>query len=105
MGLHGLADRAVEVEPFSVHELGPFTADSGDKEWTRVFLGQDDSLAGEDEWFVLRSVSGLGKEMAEGHLLAKNPVASDLRREHRPLLQYDIDLQPRFQIMEPAERE
>ncbi len=105
----GLISEAMEITHGALvtvnHELGPFSAGSGDNDWARVFLGQEEELASEDAYFVLRSVSGLGKEMPEGHLSAKNPVAYYLRREHHPLQQYDIDLQPRFQMMEPQERE
>jgi signal transduction histidine kinase len=54
--------------------------------------------------FLLRSISGVGQALPEGCLSSRNPAAYFLRREHHPLTQYDIDLLPRFQIMEPEER-
>lgn len=54
--------------------------------------------------YLLRLSSGDGAEQPEGWLSGKNPVVYYLRREHRPLAQYDVDLLPRFQSMEPAER-
>lgn len=54
--------------------------------------------------YVLRSISGLGEALPEGRISAANPAAYYLRREHHPLTQYDIDLLPRFQEMDPEER-
>jgi len=55
--------------------------------------------------FLLRVVEGKGKEkLPPGVLSASSPVANCLRREHRPLTQYDIDLLRRFEEMPPQER-
>ncbi len=40
----------------------------------------------------------------QGWLSAKNAAVITLRREHHPLTQYEIDLLPRYQGMDPAER-
>jgi signal transduction histidine kinase len=87
------------------HVSGPFTNDEGDDHWSKVFIDGEDLLDGAGDYYLLRSISGLGQELPEGKISGKNPVAYYLRREHHPLLQYDVDLQPRFHIMEPAERE
>ena len=59
----------------------------------------------ENENFYLRGIKGMGKEEPPLITLsASSPVAVCLRREHRPLTQYDIDLLPRFQGTPPAER-
>jgi len=56
-------------------------------------------------YFHLRGVRGMGAELAHpGALSASSPVASCLRREHRPLTQYDIDLLSRFREIAPTER-
>jgi L-ascorbate metabolism protein UlaG (beta-lactamase superfamily) len=39
MGLHGLADRAVEVEPYTPYELGPFTATFVPSRHSKLLLG------------------------------------------------------------------
>jgi signal transduction histidine kinase len=116
----GLISEAMEITHGALvtvnHEPGLFAGDSvfpggsgsypdGSSPASNIFINGDEVLAGEGERYLLRSISGLGQEMPEGHISAKNPVAFYLRREHCPLLQYDIDLQPRFHIMEPAERE
>lgn len=65
---------------------------------------------GDDFWddaggaYLVRSISAGGKALPEGRLSASNPAVEYLRREHQPLLQYDIDLLPRFRAMDPAER-
>lgn len=58
----------------------------------------------EDSFFFLDMVGGLGEELVHGRLSENNPVAQALRKESRPLLQYEIDLLPRFQSLSPEER-
>ena len=105
----GLISEAMEIDRGALvtvqHEPGPFTSGESDSGWDAALLNSDDLLVGDGERYLLRSISGLGQEMPEGRISAKNPVVYYLRREHHPLLQYDIDLQPRFHMMEPAERD
>lgn len=105
----GLISEAMEITHGALitvhHDLGPFTREEGEDQWSKVFIEGEDLLEGAGDCYVLRSISGLGQELPEGKISGKNPVAYYLRREHHPLLQYDIDLQPRFHVMEPAERE
>jgi signal transduction histidine kinase len=54
--------------------------------------------------FRLQDVMGMGKASSLNVLSADSPVADYLRREHRPLTQYDVDLLPRFQDGPPEER-
>ncbi|MFZ5915985.1 MAG: ATP-binding protein [Chloroflexota bacterium] len=55
--------------------------------------------------FVLQAVRAAGQDQSPvGTLAAQSPVAQCLRREHRPLTQYDVDLLPRFRAMPPSER-
>ena len=54
--------------------------------------------------FRLQDVTREQNEMFQGVLAAESPVARYLRREHRPLTQYDVDLLPRFQSNSPEER-
>ncbi len=56
-------------------------------------------------YFHLRGVRDVGTEYAHpGVLSANSPVVRCLRREHRPLTQYDIDLLSRFREIAPTER-
>jgi signal transduction histidine kinase len=55
--------------------------------------------------FVLRPISGASEPIADIRLSAGNPAVTSWLREHRPLSQYDIDVLPRYQSMEPGERE
>jgi signal transduction histidine kinase len=58
-----------------------------------------------DGHFYLRGKKGMGAEdPSPGVLSVNSPVASCLRREHRPLTQYDVDLLPRFRETPPQER-
>jgi signal transduction histidine kinase len=47
----------------------------------------------------------MGRVLSEGRLSETNPVAAALRRDRRPLAQYEIDLLPRFTGMAPEERD
>jgi len=60
---------------------------------------------GEEDYFILEAVKGLGKVPSSGRLSASSPVVDYLSQEHRPLTQYDIDLLPRFREVAPAERD
>ena len=65
----------------------------------------DDTEENRDGNFQLRGVKGMGAEdPTPGVLSVHSPVANCLRREHRPLTQYDIDLLPRFRKTLPGER-
>jgi signal transduction histidine kinase len=65
----------------------------------------DDTEENRDGYFQLRGVKGMGAEdPTPGVLSVNSPVANCLRREHRPLTQYDIDLLPRFRNTLPGER-
>jgi len=58
----------------------------------------------ENGCFHLRGVKGMGEEYLHSGILSVNsPVANCLRREHRPLTQYDIDLLPRFRETSSSE--
>lgn len=68
---------------------------------------QDGESVGQNDngYYHLRGVRGMGKEdPPAGVLPASSPVANCLRREHRPLTQYDIDLLPRFRETSSEER-
>lgn len=54
--------------------------------------------------FRLRGVTGTEEDLPPALLPAESPVARCLRREHRPLTQYDIDLLPRFEGISHIER-
>ncbi|MCA9933771.1 MAG: GAF domain-containing protein [Ardenticatenaceae bacterium] len=56
--------------------------------------------------YQLISVHGFGADkLVLGSFTANSPVADYLAKERRPLMQFDIDLQPRFQEVEQLERE
>ena len=65
---------------------------------------------GEDEGengvghFYLRDVTGQEESLPTGVLSAASPIIDYLRREYRPLTQYDIDLLPCFRGNSSAER-
>lgn len=54
--------------------------------------------------YRFRPITGMGQELPEGSISANSPLILSLRRERTPLTQYDIDLQPRFHALPPAER-
>jgi signal transduction histidine kinase len=60
--------------------------------------------AGGNGYHRLRDVVGPGEGPLSGVLSAKSPVVDYLRREHRPLTQYEVDLLPRFRENSAAER-
>jgi signal transduction histidine kinase len=60
--------------------------------------------AQEGGYYRLRGVAGEGEGPPPGTLSAASPVVDYLRREHRPLAQYDVDLLPRFRENSAAER-
>lgn len=66
--------------------------------------GAEAAEAGKEDSYTLRLISGNGQYLADGQLPESNPVISTLRREHKPLAQYDIDLLARFKEMEVNER-
>ncbi len=105
----GLISEAMEITYgalVTVHqEQAPLDQAEGAEGWSKVFTESEALAELDNQRYLLRSISGLGQAMPEGHLSAGNPAAYFLRREHRPLLQYDIDLQPRFQEMAAEERE
>lgn len=54
--------------------------------------------------YRFRLITGMGQELPEGFISANSPLIQSLRRERKPLTQYDIDLQPRFHALPLAER-
>jgi len=70
-----------------------------------LFLVHRGGGGGGDGYFHLQGVRGMGEENPHpGVLSASSPLVNCLRREHRPVTQYDIDLLPRFRKISPAER-
>jgi signal transduction histidine kinase len=59
---------------------------------------------GQESYFRLQSVKGMGQELQPVVLSADSPIVKYLMREHHPLTQYDIDLLPHFQDTPPEER-
>jgi signal transduction histidine kinase len=70
----------------------------------RLFLVDHEEESG-DGSFRLRDAGGMGnKETKPETLAADSPIADYLRRERRPLTQYDIDLLSQFQEISSRER-
>jgi signal transduction histidine kinase len=70
----------------------------------RLFLVDHEEESG-DGSFHLRDAGGMGnKETNPETLAADSPIADYLRRERRPLTQYDIDLLSQFQEISSRER-
>ncbi len=95
LDLHRLARMAVSVigEAMAVRRGALFLVQHEKGE-----NGNSNDNSNGNGYFHLRVVGGLGEDMPlPGVLYANSPVAHCLRREHRPLTQYDIDLLPRFE--------
>lgn len=72
---------------------------------TLFLVDTDTDLVGRSVYQLI-SVQGFGAEkLVLGTFAANSPVADYLATVHRPLTQYDIDLQPRFQETADTEKE
>jgi signal transduction histidine kinase len=66
---------------------------------------KENNKEGQNGYFYLRAVGYMGEDgLHPGVLSVNSPVANCLRREHRPLPQYDIDLLRRFEETPTEER-
>lgn len=71
----------------------------------RLFLVDHEEEENRDGLFRLRDAGGIGnKETNPKTLAAGSPIVEHLRRERRPLTQYDIDLLSQFQEVSSSER-
>jgi signal transduction histidine kinase len=70
-----------------------------------LFLVDERGEADGETYFELRGVKGMGIDLgASGRLVATSPLVVHLQQEHFPVMQYDIDLLPRFRGMADDER-
>jgi signal transduction histidine kinase len=70
------------------------------------FLVDRQAEADGREAYAFRSVQSFGPErFVLGKFMADSPISRYFYEENKPLLQYDVDLLPKFQATDPDERE
>jgi signal transduction histidine kinase len=96
----------LDLEQLAAVAVGVISEAMGIKRGALFLVGREQEEPGpQNDPFLLREVKGAGQGVPRlGHLSADSPVAQCLRREHRPLTQYDIDLLPRFRQTPAEER-